>query len=337
MSAALAQGLAVAVAARTLTPSQDAALDAAVGRLAAAAGSSLQGLVFFGSRRTGAARADARSAHDLFVVVDRYRPFYDALSRAGLSGKPAWLLALVSRWLPPTQCSLRFADEGVHVKASVIEAGTLARETGPRRRDHFCIGRLFQPARLVFARDEPARDALLAALVSSLRETWSWARPWLPARFDAPAYGLSALQTSMRWEIRPEPAGRAAELWAAQRDLQLPALEALLGELVADGELVEPADAAACSSWSARRPVGGAERLRTTLYFRRSMLRATLRWLKHVVSFEGWLDYIVHKASRHTGEPLLLSARERRFPLLLLWGRVFRYLVSVRKGARKLE
>ena len=67
------------------------------------------------------------------------------------------------------------------------------------------------------------------------------------------------------------------------------------------------------------------------------MARATVRWLKHVVSFEGWLDYIVQKASRHGGEELQLSERERRFPLLLLWGRVFRYLASVRKGARKNE
>jgi hypothetical protein len=45
-----------------------------------------------------------------------------------------------------------------------------------------------------------------------------------------------------------------------------------------------------------------------------------------VVSFEGWLDYIVRKASRHAGQPIELTPRERRFPLLLLWGRVWRYL-----------
>ena len=334
-TALAAPPLARAVCERTLTPSDDPALDAAAGRLVAAAGESLTGLLFFGSRRTGAARADAWSAHDLFVVVERYRPFYAALAAAGLTGKPPWLLALVSRVLPPTQCSLRFAAEGVHVKASVIEARALVRETGPGRHDHFCIGRLFQPMRLLHASGDAARETILACLVSAVRETWGWARPWLPAEFDAAGYGQSALQTSMRWEVRPEPPGRAAQLWAAQRELQTPALEALLAELAAAGELV--ATPTASAAWSARRPTGRLERLQRTFYFRRSMARATVRWVKHVVSFEGWLDYIVQKASRHGGEELPLSERERRFPLLLLWGRVFRYLASSRKGARKKE
>ena len=336
MSTALAAPpLVRAVCERTLTPSNDPALDAAVARLVAAAGESLRGLLFFGSRRTGAARANAWSAHDLFVVVERYRPFYAAVASAGLTGKSPFWLALASRVLPPTQVSLRFPAEGVHVKASVIEERALARETGPGRRDHFCIGRLFQPMRLVHASGDAAREAILACLVSAVRETWGWARPWLPAEFDAAGYGLSALQTSMRWEVRPEPAGRAAQLWEAQRELQLPVVEALLAELAAAGELA-PAPGAS-RAWSARRPTGRLERLRRTLYFRRSMARATVRWIKHVVSFEGWLDYIVQKASRHGGEALQLSERERRYPLLLLWGRVFRHLASVRKGPRKDE
>jgi hypothetical protein len=135
--------------------------------------------------------------------------------------------------------------------------------------------------------------------------------------------------------VRPEPPGRAAQLGAAQRELQTPVIEALLGELAAEGELA--AVAGAPGTWSARRPVGWLERLRRKLYFRRSMARATVRWVKHVLSFEGWLDYIVQKASRHGGEELPLSERERRYPLLLLWGRVFRYLAKARKTARRNE
>ena len=336
MSTALAvTPLVRAVAERTLTPSDDPALDAAVRRLVAAAGASLRGLLFFGSRRTGAARADAWSAYDLFVVVERYRAFYAALAAAGLTGKRPGLLALVSGLLPPTQCSLRFEAEGVHVKASVIVARTLARETSRARHDHFCIGRLFQPTRLLYARDAEAREAILGCLVSALRETWGWARPWLPARFDAEAYGLSALRTSMRFEVRPEPAGRAEELWAAQCELQAPVVQALLAELAAAGEL--SAVAGRPGTWSPARGVGRGERLWRELYFRLSMARATARWLKHVVSFEGWLEYIVQKASRHGGAAVQLSERERRYPLLFLWGRLFRYLASLRRGAKKHE
>jgi len=331
---ASASPLSRAVAERALSPSDDPALDAAVSRLAGAAGGALVGLVFFGSRRTGAALANVFSAYDLFVVVEGYRAFYDSLRRVGLTGKRPGVLAVVSGWLPPTQCSLRFEAGGVHVKASVIRHDTWRRETSALRRDHFCIGRLCQPTRVLHARDEDARRLLLEGLVSSHRETWSWARPWLPPAFDADAYGRSALRTSMRWEVRPEPAGRADALWEAQRDLQIPVFEVLLRELEERGE-VEPVPDRA--GWLRATPsVRAIERLRCQLYFRRSIVRATARWLKHTVTFEGWLDYIVRKASRHTGEAIELTDRERRWPWVFLWGRLFRYLRDKnRKGSSR--
>ena len=87
--------------------------------------------------------------------------------------------------------------------------------------------------------------------------------------------------------------------------------------------------------WSAARPVTALERLRrSAAYFRLSIVRATVRWLKHMVSFEGWLDYIVQKASRHSGQEIRLSERERH-RLVFLWGRVFRHIAQARKGERK--
>jgi hypothetical protein len=300
-----------------------------VERLIAAAGPSLDGLVFFGSRRTGAAGANAFSAYDLFVVVGAYRPFYEAMARAGLSGKGAGLLALISRWLPPTQYSIRAEGSPVHVKASVIRTDTFRRETSRRRRDHFCIGRLFQPSRILYAKDEATREALVDDLTSAHAATWQWARPWLPPVFDAGEYGGNALGVSMSWEVRPEPPGRAEALWEAQREEQTPVFEILLSDLAAGGEVMP----AAGGRWSPTRPVTSGETLGLRLYFRRSRARSTARWLKHVVSFEGWLDYILRKAHRHGGEPVELSERERRWPLIFLWPRVFRYLrARSRKG-----
>jgi hypothetical protein len=288
--------------------------------------------VFFGSRRTGAARRDAWSAYDAFVVVEAYRPFYEALRRAGLTGKSPALMALVSGWLPPTQLSLRFEDLGVHVKAAVIRDDTFVRETSAGRRDHFCAGRLCQPARIVYSRDEDARARLLEGLVSAHRETWPWARPWLPPAFDAAGYGLCALRTSMRWEVRPEPRGAPTRCGRRRPPFKSRSFEALLRELAAQGELAPVAGPS--PGWAPTRPVGAAERLRRAVYFRRSIVRATSRWLKHTVTFEGWLDYIARKASRHAGEPIVLTERERRWPRVFLWGRLLAYLrARNRKGS----
>jgi hypothetical protein len=233
-------------------------------------------------------------------------------------------MALVSAWLPPTQYSLRFEPEGVHVKAAVIRRDTWKRETSARRRDHFCMGRLCQPTRVLHSRDEDTRRLLLEGLVFAHRETWWWSRPWLPPAFDADSYGRSALRTSMRWEVRPEPAGRADTLWEAQREIQVPVFGELLRELEAHGDLAPVPGRP--GFFAPTRALGRASRARVHTYFRWSIVRATSRWLKHVVTFEGWLDYIVRKASRHTGEPITLSERERRWPWLFAWGRFFRYL-----------
>jgi hypothetical protein len=320
-----------AVAAEALSPENDVGLLGAVETLRRACGDTLEGLVFFGSRRTRAANANAWSAYDLLAVVPSYKPFYEALHRAGLMAKRPALMALLSRWLPPTQISLRFTAPELHAKVSVLRFDTFLRETSRARRDHFTIGRLFQPSRILLARSEAARAAMLDALVSAHAETWRWARPWLPERFDAEAYGCRALEISMSWEIRPEPPGRAAALWDVQRAAQQPVFEALLAELERQRAVRRlPGEDA---SWAAVLPVTVLERLELRFYFSRSIARATTRWAKHMLSFEGWLDYIARKASRHTGEPIELTSRERRWPLVFLWGRVFRYLrEKKRKG-----
>ena len=326
------EALSAAVSSRVLSQGDDPDLEKAVVRLAGAAGETLDGLVFFGSRRTGAARANVWSAYDVFVVVPRYRPFYQAMREAGMSGKSPALMALISHWLPPTQYSIRIEGSPVHLKAAVIRSDTFHRETSPRRVDHFCAGRLFQPSRVLYARDEAIRQRLVADLVSAHAETWDWSGPWLPATFDASDYGRSALAVSMSWEVRPEPPGRAEALWEAQEAEQTPVFEALLSSLAERGEIV-PAEGR--EGWAPARPLSDLDTFRWTWYFRRTLGRSPSRWLKHVVSFEGWLDYLRRKANRHGGEPVELSTRERRWPLVFLWPRVFRYLREKKqKGSR---
>jgi hypothetical protein len=296
---------------------------AAASEIARLGGGAVLGIVFFGSRRSGAARSDSFSAHDFFVVVRAYLPFYKALHARGAIHRGPTLMAWVSRILPPSQISLRLEGEGgqpFHAKCSVIDLQRFERETSPRRRDHFCIGRLFQPSDVVYAADPAVDGALVDALARAHVETYRWVRPWLEAPFEAEGYCLTLLRVSLSQEIRPEPEGRAQALFAAQREELLPVYDLLLTELAAEGELVTRP-----GGFALARPVGLGERLRLRVYFARSLVRATVRWLKHVVTFEGWLDYIVRKVRRHAGTDIELSPRERRLPLLFLWPRLFRY------------
>src|SRR6266571_8202239 len=169
-------------------------------------GDSVAAVLFFGSRQTQAG-PDPHSAWDFFVVTRDYAPFYRALRRAGASRRPAGLLAALNVVLTPSQVSLVLpAAEGaaVRAKCAVVSLADLRRESSRRRRDHFILGRLFQPVVVLHA-DETERGAILDALVEACRLTAVWVRPWLPERFAVEQYCRTLLRVLYLSKIRRAP------------------------------------------------------------------------------------------------------------------------------------
>ena len=314
--------LAAAVRERVLTaePSPEAA--ALARHLVEMAGDSVSAIVFFGSRKSRA-RPDPYSAYDMFVVITDARAFYGRLSAHRAVRRSPMLLAALQAVLAPNQISFTSspADAAPRAKCAVVTASMLRRQTSAARDDHFCLGRLFQPTGILYA--APGREEeTLEVLVRAHALTYAWGRPWLPPRFDVGEYCRTLLRVSFAAEIRPEPEGRAQALFEAQQDYLRPVYSTLLAALARAGELREEAPGV----YALVRPVGALERLRLSAYFRWSMVRATVRWAKYVVTFDDWLDFIVRKARRHTGEDIVLTDRERRMPLVFLWPRVIHYL-----------
>lgn len=171
-----------------------------------------------------------------------------------------------------------------------------------------------------------ARDARAAQVVARLlegvrRDTLGWVAPSLPASFTVEQYLVTALRRSLSGEIRPESADHARTLAAAQMDTLGPMYRAVLDGHVASGALaVDGASyrlVARPSAW---------HQFRVRLYFHHSKVRATVRLLKHVVLYEGWLDYIVRKVERSGSGKVELTERERKWPMIFLWPRVVRFL-----------
>jgi hypothetical protein len=318
------EALRQALAARALRADRrDDAAAAAAGRIVEWGGDSVRALVFFGSRKTRAL-PDPWSAYDYFVLTRGYAPFYGSLHRAGALRRRPGLVAALNAWLPPNQISLRGSDPNGapwHAKCAVIELDRLVTETSAQRHDHFCLGRLCQPVELMYAADDAARESVLSALASAHALTFDWVRPWLPGRFDTAEYCRTMLRVSLAREVRPEPVGRAEALFDAQREELLPVYGVLLDGLARGGALRALGD----GSYGLARPVTGPERARLRGYFAWSLIRATARWAKYVVTFDDWLEYIVRKAERHSGQTIVLSPRERRYPLLFLWPRFLRF------------
>jgi hypothetical protein len=283
--------------------------------------------VFFGSRSSGVATNSA-SAYDLMLVCDRTDAFYRVMHQAGILRRSPALLGLLDSPLPPTQ--VRLTRGSWLVKASVVSMSALTRATSPARKDQFLAGRLFQDVHVVWTRDAAFASEVQAAVESARRVTLDWVAPDLPLRFSAADYVRQLFQTSFRFEIRPESRGRADSLYSAQADRLVPVFDSVLGALASEGRLIDNRDA----TFSLREPVSAGTAFRRRAFLEGSRIRATARWPKHAITFDGWLDYIVRKAERHSGETIVLTRLERRLPFIFLWPRALRFLARQR-GRRR--
>ncbi len=285
------------------------------------AGEALVAVLLFGSRLASTAPASA-SAYDLVVVVRGYAAFYRRMREAGRTGRPPGLVSALARVLPPNVTAY---DPGVGAvaKCLILTEEDLARGLSPRAPDHFLKGRLVQKVALLYARDADAAARLGMLLGEARAAVLEWVGPFLEAPFTAAEAARTMLRVSYRGEVRPESGDRADAVFRAQAAYLEAVLAGALAKAEARGDVVRQGE-----GWRfVHAPSSGARRS-VRRYFLRSKGRATARWLKHVVTFDNWLDYIAHKVERRTGVAVEITAWERRLPYLLLWPKVVKVLRS---------
>jgi len=288
---------------------------ALAGRLARAGGAAVQGILMYGSHLLGAA-PDRHSALDFVVVVDAYRPFYEALRDAGEIHRPARLLWSAARALPPNVIAYTpdGGEDGI-AKCLVVSAGHLERALGPDAPDHFLTARLIQRVALIWQADAGKGEWIQDRLGDAHRGVLDWAAPWLdPAEvFDAEGLGRRLLEICYRGEFRPEARNRSDAVFEPQREHFATVLRPVLEEAAAAGRL----ERVPGGYRLARAPTPAAVR-RWRRYFRRSKARVTARWFKHVLTFDNWLPYILRKVERRMGRKVELTGIERALPVPFL-------------------
>lgn len=296
-------------------------------------GESALAIVHYGSH---AHRADARpeSAPDFFVIVARYLDAYRSVAATvGTSYRPR-VAAMLNRILPPNVIAIAAnagpqmpgqrdpAAQIVRAKCAVFSMRDFQRACLTPR-DHFVQGRLAQHAQLAWTRNAESRTAVEDAIVGLRARSFERNRANLPQRFDAKAYCRVLIHTSFAVEIRPERPERIDALLEAQRLTMVPMYVGFLRWLADRGTLIPDGDA-----YRDAHPPGRWSRARSTLYFRVTKARATLRWAKYVLLYDDWLEYVVQKVARRSGTPIELTERERRWPLIFLWPKALRFLRS---------
>jgi len=215
--------------------------------------------------------------------------------------------------------------DGPLAKCLVLSRADFQRELGPRRLDHFCLGRMAHHISVVHARDPKAAAWVEELIAGARRMVLDWTLPFLEGAFSVDDFCRRMLEISYAGEIRPERGGRVSAVYEAQqetlRGIYTPILEA-----EADAGVLERSN----GKYRAAHPASALAQLRLNAYFGISKARATTRWVKHMLTFDSWVPYIVRKVERRTGMSFEITPLERRFPFPLLLPKALRVLRAAR-------
>ncbi|MDQ3073995.1 MAG: hypothetical protein M3Q88_00075 [Pseudomonadota bacterium] len=215
---------------------------------------------------------------DFYLIVSDYRRAYD---------KP-WL-ARANALVPPNV--FPFQHDGLAAKYAVLSEADFHRLNGPETRNVSVWARFAQPSRLVWAADEFASKAAVAAVAR--------AAPTLLG-----AAGPVAGEAPLDWWRRAFALTYSAELRAERKGRS--------GSVVdADAERYQRFSAPASAAIEAGAPSGGWARRRIE-----GKALSVVRLAKASATYAGGADYIVWKINRHAGTAFVLKPWQRRHPLL---------------------
>lgn len=234
---------------------------------------------------------------DFYLLVDDYHRAY---------GK-RWLTA-ANRLIPP---NVFYAERGpLRAKYAVLTLADFARLASARTRNVSVWARFAQPAALVWARDARAGDAAIDAVTQAAPALLAAARPLLPRTLDIRELWTRAFALTYDAELRSEKQGRGVTLYDTAPDryraITAPALAAAGIAADVTGDRIrfdDTADRTAGERGWARRRIEGK-------------LLSAVRLIKASLTFDGGIDYLAWKITRHSGVEIAITPWQRRHPIL---------------------
>lgn len=275
-------------------------------------GETVQAFVFYGSGLREADNFDKML--DYYVLTQGYRDVHGAS-----------LKAVASLLLPPSVHFLQAHDrqgQPVSSKYSIVSLSAFLRRVKGGAREPMIWARFSQPCLIMSCQSEALREKLVSALAEAVIHFASQAAPLMPGRMTPRSFWARALAESYRTELRAErPLERATEI-VERFGPRYDALgEALYGPVDEKGQIEIPAISAfarqrAWLTWATRRWLGKPA--------------TALRVLKAAFTFDGGLDYVLHKLKSHSGVTLEVTSHQRLHPIL--WSPVLAWKLW-RRGA----
>jgi hypothetical protein len=263
-------------------------------------GSGVQAVLIYGSYLRG--KRD--TLLDFYVLVEDY-----AAIRSCWQAALAWMLS-------PNVYQVCYDSPAGQVRAKYALM-TLARFEFAMKHDFhsYFWARFAQPSGLLFCRDEPVRQRLIASVEQAATTFVGKVAACLPDRFDSSDLVGRGLSLSYQCELRSEPSGHAETLYGHNEAWYKAMLAALaenqLNFSPCDGEdlyenLASPRERfTARTGWKLRRLHG--------------KVLSLLRLLKAVLTFDHGFDYLMWKISRHSGVSVNPTSRQSKYPLIFAW------------------
>ena len=291
--------------------------------LVQAGGGQVRCVLLYGSHLHGTS-PNRYSAYDFIVLVDDYRAFYSALKNSGNLRGSVRLISTMAHILPPNVIAYSpEEDTGRVAKCNVVTRNHLERALVPRPKENYLLSRLVHRMAVIWVASDEDREWVEAVMAGARARVLMWMAPYLTEPVNADGLGRRILEVCYRGEFRPEATDRHKHTYQAQTDHFLEVLGPVLSNAEQQGIMI-----AEEGRYRLTAPSSTWETLRWQLHFMRSKVRMGIRTLKHTVTFEEWLPYIVRKAERHSGQEIKLTWLERRFPLLFLWPRAITFFLS---------
>lgn len=230
---------------------------------------------------------------DFYLIVSDYRAAYGR----------GWY-AFANRLIPPNV--FPFAHDGLIAKYAVLNEEDFHRLNGPETLNVSVWARFAQPSRLVWVKDEAAREKAVEAVARAAPTLLAAASPKLPKSDDPLDLWRSAFALTYSAELRAERSGRSASVVDADPDRYRRFSEPALAAITTNGPTPS-------GNWMLRRWQGKALTL--------------LRLAKASTTYAGGIDYLTWKINRHAGTKIEIKPWQRRWPIiaaLTLLPRLFR-------------
>lgn len=284
-------------------------------------GDAALGVLFYGSCLR---KKTDEGVLDFWVVVESYPEAYAQVRQT----RPlrAAALGYINRFAAPNVFyrEHEIGGETLRTKYGVIDLADFTHGTSLRARHPYIWARFAQPARLLHARDEAAREAIVNAIAEAIPTMVGRLLCFLPStagliRFRMAAFWQEAFRRTYDSERRPEADDSIRSLYRVDEE-RYDAAAALALRLLAErgrysAVTLHPQSAEV--RLESVRQRGQRLRWRLARPYARSL--GLVRLFKTAWTFGDWVPYALWKLERHTGRRIELSPRQRKHPLIFGW------------------